>query len=232
MSTNANWLEEINRRLRERYRDPRHFNKDDPLDELVFVTLSTRTPEARYVRLYDEFRDRFTSWQDVSRAPLEEVIATLQTGGLARRKARDLLEIFGRLGDDFGEVSLDALRLMTDEDAERYLTSLPGVGTKVARCVLMYSLGRAVLPVDAHTWRICSRLTLASGGRVPTRRQADELQSRIPPQMRYSLHVNMVALGRELCKPRRPRCTHCPIRSLCSGYDAALSTSNSTESKA
>jgi len=185
------------------------------LDELVFVMLSTRTPEARYVRLYDEFHDRFGSWEAVARAPLQDVISALETGGLARRKANDLLEIFRRLERDFGQVSLEALERMTDEDAEAYLTSLPGVGLKMAGCVLMYSLGRAVFPVDTHTWRICKHLGLASGGRVPTRRQADELQSLIPPRIRYTLHVNAVALGRAICNGPEPKCDDCPINELC-----------------
>jgi len=226
------WLREIDRRLQERYRNPRHFNKDDPLDELVFVMLSTRTPEARYVRLYDEFHDRFGSWEAVAHAPVQDVISALETGGLARRKANDLVDIFRRLKRDFDEVSLEALRTMTDEDAEAYLTSLPGVGLKMARCVLMYSLRSRVFPVDAHTWRISKRLGIASGRRVPTRRQADELQFLIPPRLRYSLHVNLVALGRDICKPRGAHCGQCPIGDLCPSYEPAGSTSSSTVSKA
>lgn len=232
MLVDEDWLREVDRRLRERYRNPRHFNKDDPLDELVFVMLSTRTPEARYVRLYDEFHERFGSWQVVARTPLREVIAALETGGLAQRKANDLVEILRRLERDFGDVSLEALRMMTDEDAEAYLTSLPGVGLKMARCVLMYSLGRAVFPVDTHVWRICKRLGLASGGRVPTRRHADQLQSLILPHLRYSLHVNLVALGREICKSGRSNCAECPIGPLCPSYEPAGSTSSSMVSKA
>ena len=49
---------------------------------------------------------------------------------------------------------------MSDEDAEAYLVSLPGVGIKTAKCVLMYSLRRAVLPVDTHVARVSRRLGL------------------------------------------------------------------------
>ena len=36
---------------------------------------------------------------------------------------------------------------MSDKDAEAFLLSLPGVGKKIAQCVLMY-LDREVFPVD------------------------------------------------------------------------------------
>jgi endonuclease III len=107
---------------------------------------------------------------------------------------------------------------MSDEEAEAFLLSLPGVGKKVARCVLMYSLGRQVFPVDTHCWRIAQRL----GWVRPTQkdkhcapRDMDRLQSKIPPELRHSLHVNMISLGREICAPTSPRCDECPISAWC-----------------
>jgi endonuclease III len=47
---------------------------------------------------------------------------------------------------------------MNDATAQSYLTSLPGVGLKTAKCILMYSLNREVLPVDTHVWRLSVRL--------------------------------------------------------------------------
>jgi endonuclease III len=50
------------------------------------------------------------------------------------------------------------------EEAEAYLTSLPGVGVKTAKCVLMCALDRPVLPVDTRVGRLTRRLELAPGG--------------------------------------------------------------------
>ncbi|MEZ5304792.1 MAG: endonuclease III domain-containing protein [Verrucomicrobiales bacterium] len=102
----------------------------------------------------------------------------------------------------FGKLSLADLRRLPDGEVEAFLTSLKGVGKKVARCVMMYSLDRQVFPVDTHCWRIARRL----GWVRPTQkdghcseRDMDRLQERIPPARRYSLHVNMVSLGRGFC---------------------------------
>jgi len=120
--------------------------------------------------------------------------------------------------EKFGEPTLKSLHKMSVKEAESFLLSLPGVGKKVARCVLMYSLGRQVFPVDTHCWRIARRL----GWVRPTQkdkhcapRDMDRLQSKIPPELRYSLHVNMISLGREICTPSSPRCDECPILALC-----------------
>lgn len=57
-----------------------------------------------------------------------------------------------------GAVKLDVLHEMADDEAEQFLTSLPGVGIKVAKCVQLYSLSKNVFPVDTHCFRVGSRL--------------------------------------------------------------------------
>jgi len=216
------WLREIDRRLQRRYRNRRHYNLRNPLSELVFVVLSSRTPEARYLEVYRSFRKQFRSWSAVANAPISEVEAALRRGGLSRRKAESIQAILHRIRLDFGRMSLDHLKEMSTEEAEAYLCSLPGVNVKTARCVLMYSLGRDVFPVDTHVWRIFKRLGIGEGGRVPTRRQADELQDAVPEDIRYTLHVNLVSLGRDVCRSRVITCEMCPIDDLCPMIEAAF----------
>lgn len=107
---------------------------------------------------------------------------------------------------------------MGDAEAEAFLLSLPGVGKKVARCVLMYSLGRQVFPVDTHCWRIARRLGWVrpiQKDKHCAPRDMDRLQSKIPLELRHSLHVNIISLGREICTPTTPRCNECPISAWC-----------------
>jgi endonuclease-3 len=40
----------------------------------------------------------------------------------------------------------------------------------------------------------------------------DEL---VPARLRVSMHVALIRLGREVCKPGRPRCEDCPLVDLC-----------------
>ena len=58
----------------------------------------------------------------------------------------------GRIAQGF---DLDALRLLPYEEARRELRSLPGVGPKVADCILLFSLGfTQAFPVDVWVGRI------------------------------------------------------------------------------
>jgi endonuclease III len=96
---------------------------------------------------------------------------------------------------DFGACNLTALAGWSDGDALAYLCALPGVGLKTARCVLMYSLGRPVLPVDTHLARLARRLGLVDDG-LPYTGLHEELEEIVAPADRYALHVNALTHGR------------------------------------
>lgn len=58
-----------------------------------------------------------------------------------------------------GEVDLDAIGEMEDEEGYRELLKLRGVGPKVADCVLLFAYGRIRrVPMDVWMRRVCARL--------------------------------------------------------------------------
>jgi endonuclease III len=144
-------------RLR-RYGMPRHHNKDDPLDELVFIVLSAQTEEYAYLKTYEALRATFPEWEGLAEADVEQIVAVIRPGGLYRKKARQLQGALAKIVRDQGRPTLAFLYDLDAAAAYSYLLSLPGVSNKTAKCILMYSLRRAVLPVDTHVWRIARRL--------------------------------------------------------------------------
>jgi endonuclease III len=212
--------------LSKSYGDPNHFNKKDPLAELLFVLLSAATPEHLYRKTYAALRHRYPTWAALAAADQDEIAAVISFGGLSQKKAAQIKVILNELRGTKPRFSLAHLRNLSTSDAEAYLRSLPGVGIKTARCVLMYSLGRPVLPVDTHVWRVSVRLGIVRGDPLsqPSSKEQTLLQAAIPDQLRYSLHVNMVAHGRAICRaPRpgaaKPLCPQCSIRKLCPSAD-------------
>ena len=195
------------------YGSPRLGNKDDPLDELFFILISQMTTGPSYERVFDRLKAWLPCWDELSTLSVRDIASVISDAGLVNQKAPRLLAIARRLREDFGRVDLSSLHDMSDAECLDYLTSLPGVGTKTAKCVLMYALDRSVLPVDTHTARIGQRLGLVDA--LPFGKLAEQLENNIAPKERYAFHVNSVAHGRAVCRAVRPRCDGCPLRLLC-----------------
>lgn len=214
-------VREIERRLRAAYGQPRHFNPDDPLDDLIFLVLSRMTQEVKYVRTYSRLRDSLSTWYAVRDAPPDELEALIHEAGLAPTKADQIQAILAAIEEKEGSLSLQRLRSVSDDEVERYLTSLPGVARKTALCVMLYSLGCHVLPVDTHVWRVAQRLALAPAGEWSEGR-GRALEAAIPRGLRGSLHKTMIAHGRQVCRARVPDCGSCPLLDLCPAATTSL----------
>ena len=215
----AKTAEEIALRLKAVYHDFDHHNlRDDPLGELLFILCSVRTHAAGYSVTFNELRRVFPTIDSLAGATITELSKPLHSGGRAAVKAQAIRSACDGIISEFGSLSLEQLHRMSDSECETFLTSLPYVGKKVARCVMMYSLDREVFPVDLHCWRISQRL----GWVRPTRpdgtcsqRDMDRLQAKIPAKLRFSLHVNMVSHGRVICTSSAPKCWDCAVNDLC-----------------
>lgn len=207
-------LIEAHRRLLPHYGLPALGNKPDPLDELVYILLAARTGYRQFERLYDELRAKFPSWDDLADADVAEIEDAIREAGLARKRALWIKSLLHEIRRRVGALSLDSLREMNDEEAEGFLCSLPGVGQKTARCVLMYSLHRDLFPVDTHARRILERLQLLDPGLHPLRSH-DAGQAAVPKGYRRDLHILFVVHGRKVCLASTPKCEECLLLDLC-----------------
>ena len=191
-------------------------NKTDPLDESVYIILSFQTDIARTKTVWKELRSTFSTWEDLEEAPIRNVARVLRAGGLHEQKARSIKRLLSTVKQCAGRLSLDSLHEMDDCEAERFLTRLPGLSWKGARCVLLYSLDRAVFPVDGNTFRILKRVGILPPDSVYRRRGLhDGLQLAVAAARRKPFHVNLVVHGQRTCLPVQPRCDDCTARSIC-----------------
>ena len=187
------------------------------LDQLVWFLLSTRTTVENCEAAYAALRRGFGDWESVAEAPSEYLGELLRPAGLFRARAANLKASLSLIRARFGETSLEQLRDWGDEECEAFLRGLPGVGLKVARCVLSFGLARGRFAVDAHIWRVTRRLGWHSfPGDTPSERGADAIQAlALDSEDPLSLHVNLIRLGREFCPAGVPRCADCPLSRLC-----------------
>lgn len=206
-------LLEVTRRLRTRFGPIREGLGSDPLDLLVRTILSQNTSDRNRDRAYAELRRRFPTWEAVLSAPVADVERAIQGAGLHHQRAARLKHVLRRIQDEQGELSLAFLAGLPDEEAAAWLLSLPGIGKKTAYVVLLFGFGRPFFPVDTHIRRVTRRLGIVDSRAEPHA----ALAPLVPPGTEAEVHLQLIRLGREICRARRPRCPACPLADLC-GY--------------
>jgi endonuclease-3 len=184
------------------------------VDELVMTVLSQHTSDVNTARAFRGLKQHFPTWRSVRDADPTNVADAIRSGGLADTKSVRIQRILGEIEEREGRIDLRRLNELDDEEVERYLVSLPGVGPKTAACVLVFSMGRNAFPVDTHVHRVARRL-----GLIPPKTTAEQahrlLQPGIAPELRYEFHMQLIKHGREVCKAARPLCSECVLFDLC-----------------
>jgi endonuclease-3 len=213
----------ILRRLEKNYgpRPYRCWGKAVPC--LVETILSQNTSNANSEAGFRILRRTFKTWDEVADVPVAQVARAISISGLSNIKAPRIQSILRQIRDRHGKIDLQFLKDWPPERAFKYLMAFDGVGPKTAYCVLMFSLGMPVFPVDTHIHRIAIRL-----GLIPPTASAEQahdlLTPMIAPADRYAMHLLLIAHGREICIARNPRCGVCPLLDLCPTGKAIVST--------
>lgn len=211
----AERLHDVSRRLAEHYGRPsRSAHRDEPIRNLILTILSQNTTDANRDRAFARLMERFPTIPRLAAARVDEVERAIHVAGLARGKAKAILHVLDRLKKERGGWSLDFLTDMPLSEARAALTSFPGVGVKTANVVLLFSFGRPAFPVDTHILRVAKRLALVPPG-ADLARAAHLLEPHVPAGEHVPLHLNMIRLGREICRPRNPMHGICPLLPVC-----------------
>jgi len=188
-----------------------------PLATLVKTILSQNTSDTNSLRAFEYLIAAFPDWDGVAAADVSQIAASIRSGGLADIKSERIKQTLGEIQRSRGRLELDFLEALPLDDARDWLKQLPGVGTKTASCVLLFSLGQPALPVDTHVFRVSKRLGLIDS-RTSVEQAHIRLQSLVPPERVYEFHVLMIEHGRRVCKAQRPRCPECLLGDDCPGY--------------
>ncbi|HUT60847.1 MAG TPA: endonuclease III [Phycisphaerae bacterium] len=202
-------------KLLERAYGPRRWRcSGKPVPVLVGTILSQNTSSANSSAGYRRLWRRFRSWNAVADATVTEIAKCIRISGLSRIKAPRIRAILRRIRQDRGRISLKFLGEMAAKEAYEYLMRFEGVGPKTALCVLLFSLGMPVFPVDTHIFRISRRLGLLPARTSPGKAH-EVLEPLIAPEDRYAMHVLLITHGRRTCRARNPRCAWCDLLALC-----------------
>jgi endonuclease-3 len=209
--------------LEERFGVPEWDGPEPPLDALVRTILSQSTSDVNSGRAFDSLKKRFPEWEAALAAGPGAIEPAIRSGGLARQKSVRIHKLLGWVRGRFRSLDLGFLCGLTTEEVFGLLLPLDGIGVKTIAVMLLFACGRDVFPVDTHVHRIVRRV-----GLVPEKASAERTFERMRPLVAkgkgLSFHLNLLELGRTICRPTDPECPVCPLRRMCAYARARSAT--------
>lgn len=207
-------FEYIVQNLENTFGEPRLSRKSDLLAMLIKIILSQATSDANSRRTFQNLKTRFKNWEAVLAADEKEIAEAIRLGGLANQKAKVIKDLLRQIKDARGRLSLKFLEKMPETEARDFLLQFRGIGPKTVACTLLFASGKEVFPLDTHIFRIFKRMGVLPEkvSDAAAHRLLDELA---PKGKFYSLHVNLIRLGRQICRPKEPLCDRCPLVEYC-----------------
>ncbi|KAB2922496.1 MAG: endonuclease III [Bacteroidetes bacterium] len=188
------------RRKYGRKKHPLEFRNEYQL--IVMTVLSARASDAMVNKLAPAFFLRYPSFTRLASATPEELYPLLRVPGF-RNKAAWIIDIAKTL----------AGRKRLPETMDELVT-LKGFGRKSANVFMSQTgLPAAGVIVDLHTVRVAPRLGIAEHG--PPERIERRLMERIDRKHWHAAGMALTFLGREICRPTKPKCHECPLSGVC-----------------
>ncbi|MBR2926039.1 MAG: endonuclease III [Clostridia bacterium] len=178
----------------------------EPWKLLIMGRLSAQCTDARVNLVCRELFSAYPTPQAIAEAPVEELEEYIRPCGLYHVKSQNTKDACKLLLEEYGGVLPDTM-----EELLRF----PGVGRKVANLLLGDIFGKGGVVTDTHCIRICGRLGMYPETQKTPIKVERILEKLIPRDQQSAFCHRMVQFGRDTCTARAPRCSECPLASLC-----------------
>jgi len=175
-----------------------------PFKVLISTILSQRTKDVNTHKASEALFDKYPTPEQLAEADLEKVKKLIKPAGFYNVKAERVKEVARIIHEEYDDEVPEDLNKLLD---------MPGVGRKTGNCVLVYGFAEPAVPVDTHVHRISNRLGIADTKNPDDTEKV--LQEKIPKEYWIEINRLMVEFGKNICKPRRPRCQICPLTDMC-----------------
>jgi endonuclease-3 len=178
-----------------------------PFQLLISTMLAAQSTDVQVNKITGQLYRDYPEAHSFLRMTLPELEEKIQSIGLFRNKARNILATCRVLVDEYdGEVPTTREKLM----------QLPGVGRKTANVVLSVGFQHDAIAVDTHVFRVSNRIGLADAPNVE--KTEEQLMKNIPRQNWSDAHHWLIWHGRSICRAQNPKCEICPVSDFCEYY--------------
>lgn len=199
-------IDEIIRRLIDRYGgESRTYLEHNNAWQLLFATiLSAQCTDARVNMVTKDLFRKYKTLEDFAGADLKEMEKDIHSTGFYHNKAKNIIACARMLLSEYGgEVPKELDKLIV----------LPGVGRKTANVVRGNIFDIPSIVVDTHVKRISKKLGITTT-EDPVKAEF-ELMEVLPESAWIIWNLDVIALGREICVARTPKCDRCFLADVC-----------------
>ncbi|MBP2301257.1 endonuclease III domain-containing protein [Azospirillum picis] len=175
-----------------------------PFEQLVASLISARTRDETTLEVSERLFAIADTPAAMAALPEERLVELLHGATFPEPKARDIRELSRRIVEEHdGEVP----------DTPDALMSFHGVGPKIAALTLAVGFDIPALAVDVHVHRVTNRWGYVAA-RTPEKTMT-ALLAVLPKRYWVEINERLVPFGKWICTGERPRCSTCPLLSMC-----------------
>jgi endonuclease-3 len=211
-------LPTLHQNLLVRYGRPEPRVPRDPLSQLIYSLLASRTRTEESNQVMRSLQSRYATWDDLREAPLAEIEQQIQGVTFPEVKAPRLKAVLLGITARYGSLTLDFLAKYRTDKIREWLESFEGIGAQISAAVVNFStLRRRALCVDGNHLRVVQRLALTPRADAAT--TETRLMRLVPEswtaEMLDEHHMLVKLHAQTLCTFAEPRCAACPLLPQC-----------------
>ena len=184
-----------------------YLNHENAWQLLIATMLSAQCTDARVNIVTADLFKKYQSIEDFAKADLKELEQDIKPTGFYHNKAKNIIACCKKLREEFGGEVPSTLE---------ELTSLAGVGRKTANVIRGNIFNEPSVVVDTHVKRISKKLGLTKND-DPVKIEYD-LMKELPKDHWILYNIQIITLGRTICKAPTPKCEECFLQQVCPDY--------------
>ncbi len=197
-------LEEIQPDPKNYAYDSAPLRKSHAYKTLIATMLSVRSQDETTFKVVQNLWKHYSTPEALAYAPIEHIEELIHSSGTYRQKAKRIKEAARIVHEQYDD---------NVPPSREALIEIPGVGRKVANCVLVVSFNIPAIPVDTHVHRISNRIGWVTT-KTPDKTEV-ALEKLFPKSEWMVINYTMVSYGKKICKSINPQCSLCPVADRC-----------------
>ena len=197
----------------------------DPYRIWISEIMLQQTQVDTVIPYYHRFLKTFPNVYALARAPWQQVLKRWENLGYYSR-ARNMYAAAQIIVDQFNGRIPDTIET---------IKTLPGIGKYSAGAILSIAYGQVLPAVDGNVRRILSRVFAIRKPLDNSREQKilfDLAAALVPTKRPGDFNQALMDLGATICQTKNPKCTICPLASICRARLADLQNSLPVKRKA